>query len=137
MTSFLILFTCTVLISADLVTTGNKQGLAAGNDIKNKIVWVNTEDSDVKVTAYLTNTSPATGSVTYLNVTGPAGGKLTAICQYKGHSTPYLMDIGSDRHAVIPIRVESDAEKGYSVIIDVIVKHEGKTYRTNAVFTPM
>lgn len=137
MTSFLILFTCTVLISTDLINSGNKQSIGIGNDIINKSAWLNSEDLEIKITAYLTNTSPPRGSITYLNITGPTGGKVTAICQYKGHSTPYFSDIGKNGQAVIPLKVESDTEKGYTVIIDVIVEHEGNTYRTNAVFTPM
>lgn len=137
MTSFSILFTCTVLISTDLINSGSKQIIGTGSDIKNKSAWVNCENPEEKVTAYLTNNNPPLGSVTYLNVTGPAGGKVTAICQYKGHGTPYVMNIGQNGQAVIPIRVESDAEKGYMVVIDVIIQHEGRTYRTNAVFTPM
>lgn len=137
MTSFSILFSCTVLISTNLFNTGHSQIIGSGNDIKNKSAWVNSEDPGTKVTAYLTNTNPPRGSITYLNVTGPAGGKVTAICQYKGHGTPYVMNIGQNGQAVIPIKVENDAEKGYMVIVDVLVNHEGKTYRANAVFTPM
>jgi hypothetical protein len=137
MTSFSILFTCTVLISTDLINSGNKKIIGTGNDIRNKSAWVSSENPETKISAYFTNTNPPRGSVTYLNVTGPTGGKVTAICQYKGHGTPYIMNIGQNGQAAIPIRVESDAEKGFMVVVDVIIQHEGRTYRTNAVFTPM
>lgn len=89
-----------------------------------------------KVTAYLDNTNPPRGSLINLIVTGPAGGKVTAICQYKGHGTPYIMNIEKNGQAVIPITVENNAEAGYVVVVDVTVNYGGINYRTNTVFTP-
>jgi hypothetical protein len=103
---------------------------------KNETGKANNQEIEVKISAYFDNASPAKGAITNLIVSGPPKGKVTAICQYKGHGTPYIMDIGVNGKAFIPVRVENDAEPGLMVVVDVVVSYEGKLYKTNSVFTP-
>lgn len=93
-------------------------------------------EKDKKISAYFDNANPPRGALINLIVFGPSGGKVTAICQYKGHGTPYIMDIGKSGQAVIPIKVDSDAEIGVIVVVDILVKYGDITYKTNTVFTP-
>lgn len=154
MTSCMLLFTLTAVFYNDIflngdVMKGSNEEVSSKNESKvflssyndgiekdNKPSVVNNHETENKITAYFDNTSPARGSTTNLIVTGPKGGKVIAICQYKGHGTPYIMDIGDNGQAVIPIIVDSNAELGYSVVVDISVSYEGKQYKTNSVFTP-
>lgn len=146
MTSSMILFTLTLVCYKDIFFIGDinivsYEGVSYRGESK---VFLNSDFVErpvfpiieIKVTAYFDNASPARGSTTNLIVTGPPKGKVTVICHYKGHSTPYIMDIGGNGQAVIPIMVESDAEPRLMVVVDVLVSYEGKLYKTNAVFTP-
>lgn len=155
MTSCMILFTFTTVCYGDIFFNGN---VTNGEDsrfsekIESKVFTssydsslkdddkeldsVNKQEIEVKITAYFDNASPARGSITNLIVTGPPKGRVTAICQYKGHGTPYIMPIGANGLAVIPIKVENDAEPGLLVVVDISISYEGKQYNTNSVFTP-
>jgi hypothetical protein len=132
---------------SDIFFNGNvNNGEYNGHSTKHESkVFVNSHDSslennkdeiEVKITAYFDNASPARGSITNLIVTGPPKGSVTAICQYKGHGTPYIMPIGANGLAVIPIMVDSNAEPGLLVVVDITISYNGKLYKLNSVFTP-
>lgn len=145
MTSCMILFTFTIVIYNDILSGGSYNRALLE---KESNVFLNSEDNghyddykyvndhSFKITAFFDNPNPTRGSITNLIVSGPKGGKATAIVQYKGHGTPYIMDIGAGGQAVIPIRVEESAEPGFLVVVDVIVDYQGKQYKTYTVFTP-
>jgi competence protein ComEC len=90
---------------------------------------------DVKISAYLDNMSPTKNSTIYLTVNGPSGGTVTVISHFKNNSLVIPGDIGTDGIASIPIQV-GNAEANFTVIVDVMVDYNGKTYKTNTVFTP-
>lgn len=155
MTSCMLLFTFTIVFYENIffnnnVTNEEYIGLSAINesnvfisshgisleDEKEKVDAVNKQEIEAKITAYFDNASPGRGSITNLIVTGPPKGRVTAICQYKGHGTPYIMPIGVNGLAVIPILVDSDAEPGLLVVVDITVSYNGKQYKLNSVFTP-
>jgi hypothetical protein len=90
---------------------------------------------DVKVSAYLDNMRPTKNSTIYLTVNGPAGGNVTVVSHFKNNSLVIPGVIGTDGIASIPIQV-GNAEANFTVIVDVMVEHNGKTYKTNTAFTP-
>ena len=155
MTSCMLLFTFTIVCYGNIffnrnITNEGYIGLSAKQesnvfisshdssleDEKEEIGSVNQQEIEAKITAYFDNASPARGSITNLIVTGPPKGSVTAICQYKGHGTPYIMPIGTNGLAVIPIKVENDAEPGLLVVVDITISYNGKLYKLNSVFTP-
>lgn len=166
MTSCMILFTLTIVYYGDIFFNEKKangkysdpfvrdeSNVFLSNDAEKGIVLpapgydnsLKDEDDEpyivnkqeiVKITAYFDNVSPARGSITNLIVTGPPKGNVTAICQYKDHGKPYIMPIGTNGVAVIPIKVDNDAEPGVIVVVDITISHDGNQYKTNSVFTP-
>lgn len=151
MTSCMIIFTFIIVLYNDVFlndSNGRYGEVSVRNESKVFLSSLYNEPEDkndeyekvneqgIKITAYFDNANPARGSITNLIVTGPKGAKVTAICQYKGHGNPYLMDIGSGGIAVIPIKVENDAEPGLLVVVDITVSFESKQYKINSVFTP-
>lgn len=151
MTYCMILFTFTIVYYKDVLIKENygiHREISARNDSKvflssfdnepwdNNDVYEKANKQGMKISAYFDNANPARGSITNLHVTGPVGGKVTAICQYKGHGTPYMMDIGKNGIAVIPVMVENGAEPGVLVVVDIEVSFEGRKYKANTVFTP-
>jgi hypothetical protein len=46
------------------------------------------------------------------------------------------MPIGANGLAVIPIMVDSNAEPGLLVVVDITISYNGKLYKLNSVFTP-
>lgn len=151
MTSCMILFTFTIVFYDDVFfigTSGGNGGISVKDDSKvflnsfdnetedSKENYNNTNEQEMKITAYFDNAAPQRGSMSNLIITGPTGAKATAICQYKGHGVTYMMDIGTGGLAVIPILIESSAEPGQIVVVDIEVIFEGKHYKTNTVFTP-
>lgn len=150
MTSCMILFTFTIVFYNNIFfadTYGGYGGVSTKGDKRvflsrlhepeyNNDEYEKVTEQGTKITAYFDNANPPRGSITNLIVTGPKGGKVTVICQYKGHGTPYIMNIGNGGIAVIPVKVENDAEPGVLVVVDIEVIFEGKQYKTNTVFTP-
>lgn len=139
MTSCMVLFTITLVFYNDILLhereylSGESRVFSRGNL---SALEEDIPEQEKKVTAYLDNTNPSRGSIINLIVTGPPGGKVTAICQYRGHGTPYIMDIEKEGRVIIPITVESNAEVGFAVVVDVTVNYGGRDYKTNTVFTP-
>ncbi len=139
MTSCMLLFTFTMVFYDDmLLHKGNylahESRVFLSSSLNASVKDV--PDKTKKITAYFDNANPPRGSTTNLIITGPPGGKVTAICQYKGHGTPYIMDIQKNGQVVIPIKVDSNAEPGNVVVVDITVNSEGNNYKIYTVFTP-
>lgn len=105
-------------------------------EVDNKQTVIDNQETENKITAYFDNTNPDRGTITNLIVTGPPGGKVTAICQFKGYGTPYIMSIGENGQVVIPVKVDSNAVSGYAVVVDISVSYGEKVYKMNSVFIP-
>jgi hypothetical protein len=85
---------------------------------------------DIKVSASVDNPSPTQNSRIRLTVTGPKG-SYTAVCHYKSKDTAYNGTVGS------PLGIDiSRAAKGFTVVIDVTINSNGKTYTAQTSFTP-
>lgn len=144
MTSCMMLFTCTIFfynglffdfgIPRDHVSEKESRVFVSSYDSEKSVAYK--ENNEKKITAYFDNANPGRGTVTNLIVTGPRGGKVTAICHYKGFGTPYIMNIGNNGQAVIPVKVDNNADPGYVVVVDISVNFEGRVYKINSVFTP-
>lgn len=90
----------------------------------------NTEPS-INVSASVDNPSPTQNSRIHLTVTGPRGASYTAVCHYKSKDTVYNGKVGS------PLSINiSRAAKGFTVVIDVTINNNGKTYKAQTSFTP-
>ena len=91
---------------------------------------VNTAPS-VKVSASVDNPSPKQNSRIHLTVTGPGGASYTAVCHYKSKNTTYNGKVGS------PLSINiGRAAKGFTVVINVTINSNGKTYTAKTSFTP-
>lgn len=95
----------------------------------------NPPSSNVKIEVYVDNAAPPIGSTINLLVYAPEGSKVTAIARFKEGDQPRMFRIGKGGQAVVPLRVATSA-RGYTVVVDVIVEYNGKTFRKNTVFTP-
>ncbi|MFL0198679.1 hypothetical protein ACJDU8_24445 [Clostridium sp. WILCCON 0269] len=71
-----------------------------------------------QITAFLDNYGPTQNSTINLTVAGSAGAKVTAVCHYDTTDSTYTGTIGSNRRAVIPIKIGT-ATPGYQVDVDV------------------
>jgi hypothetical protein len=90
---------------------------------------------EAKITATIDNMTPPKNSTINVTVKGPVSGKVTAFVLFKDRPVVLSGAIGLDGISVIPIRV-GNAEAGFTVIVEITVEHEGKKYKTEAVFTP-
>lgn len=87
--------------------------------------------SNVVITASVDNKTPAQNSHIKLTVTGPKGASYTAVCHYKSKDTTYNGKVGTPLSIGI-----SSAAKGFTVVINVTMTYNGKTYTAKTSFTP-
>lgn len=83
------------------------------------------------VAARVDDPSPVQNTRIHLTVTGPRGASYTAVCHYKSKDTVYNGKVGS------PLSINiGRAAKGFTVVIDVTINSNGKTYTARTSFTP-
>lgn len=127
-----ILYSITLLISV-IITQSGLSTYEIVNPKFLKTSYMEAVKKDVKISASLSNISPVKNSTIYLTVKGPPGGKIEAICQYKDKSVPFYGFMGNNGIGVVPINV-MESPPNMAVMVDVIVKHKGNTYKTIVYF---
>lgn len=127
-----LLYSITLLISV-IITQSGLSIYEIVNPEFLKTSYMETVQKDAKISAFLSNISPTKNSTIYLTVKGPPGGKIEAICQYKDKSAPFYGFIGNNGIGVVPINV-MESDPNLAVMVDVIVKHKGNTYKTIVYF---
>lgn len=128
------LFLCTFEF-ASIREVNRAQAGGDGARTNPNLLMRNPPQDRVKIEVYVDNSVPPVGSTINLLVYAPAGSNVTVICRFKEGDNPKMFQMGKSGQAVIPLRVAT-AARGYTVVVDLIVEYNGKTYRKNTVFTP-
>lgn len=85
----------------------------------------------VSVSASVSNQAPVQNAAETLTVNGPSGASFTAVCHYSSKDTTYNGTVGNPLSFKI-----GRAKKGFTVVINITVTYNGKTYQTQTSFTP-
>lgn len=86
-------------------------------------------------TASVSNSKPADYSTVDVYVRTAAGAAVTTVARYKTTSHQKSTTADAQGQATIPYDI-SDASKGYQVVVDVTVAHNGATVQCSTSFTP-